>query len=131
MLIKNKMHIAAILFATDMMLSVWSYFQLSNYNEFLKIAKLYTNNPEIFEQIYHILLQGFIVILLSFNCLHLFIYWLYTRHHKFVTKYMHFYTALAALSSLILMGTGNFVVGILSFCSYAFNFYAIKRLNRV
>lgn len=130
MIIKNKMQVAFSLFATDVMLSIWSYFQLSNYSEFMKAAKIYNDNPEMLEQVYQTLTLGFIITLLCFNLLHLVIYVLYTRHHKLATKYILFYTILAAISSLILMGTGNLFIGLISFCAYAINYSTVKKLNR-
>lgn len=123
---KNKFQIALGCMFTDIALSVWSYFELTNYDNFLKFAKPIVSSPDLQVQIYKILIQSFTFTMLLFLAFHLIIYVLYTRENKFAAKYVRFYALMAAISSGIMIATGVYL-GIFPLFIYFFCYRAAKK----
>jgi membrane-bound ClpP family serine protease len=132
----NKRQLALLCFLTDLGLSIWSYFKLSNYDEYTKYvqeAKPYLDatksplaSPDFQIQLYQVLLQSLTFTLFLFLAFHLVVYYLYSRGKKWAEKYIRLYTFLAAISGLLMLATGMWI-GIFPLVIYAFIFVQIKK----
>lgn len=126
-MIKSRLQIGLFALVTDIALSVWSYFQLTNYDEYLKIAKPIVNSPDLQVQLYKIMLQSFTFTILLLLAFHLIIYVLFVRKNTFAGKYVRFYTLMAAISSVIMVVTGVYV-GIISMIVYFLCYRSTKQI---
>lgn len=102
----SKKQTALLAFLTDLGLSIWSYFKLTNYDEYLKAVKPYLSSPDFQIQIYQVLLQTFTFTILIFLTLHIAIYWTYTKEKKWAIKYVRIYSFLAAVSAVLMVFSG-------------------------
>ena len=96
-MIKSKIHIATYCFITDVILSLWSYFKLTNYDEYLKQVKSITTSPAIQLQVYQMMLQWFTVTVILFLIFHLVVYFYFWKVKVSAVKYVRFYTFTAAV----------------------------------
>ena len=131
-MIKSKIHIATYCFITDVILSLWSYFKLTNYDEYLKQVKSITTSPAIQLQVYQMMLQWFTVTVILFLIFHLVVYFYFWKVKVSAVKYVRFYTFTAAVSSLFMIASG-FYIGVLPVIIYGASFIAtgkiLKELN--
>lgn len=123
---KTKLQIALGCMCTDIALSVWSYFELTNYDQYLKMSKPIVSSPDLQVQIYKILVQSFTFTMLLFLAFHAIIYFLYVRESKFAFKYVRFYTLMAVISSVIMLVSGLYL-GIIPFIIYFLCYRSAKK----
>lgn len=102
----SKRQTALLAFLADLGLSIWTYFKLTNYDEYLKAVKPYLSSPDFQIQIYQVLLQTFTFTILIFLTLHIAIYWTYIKEKKWAMKYVRAYSFLAALSAVLMVLSG-------------------------
>lgn len=130
MLIKDKLKIALLCFFTDLSLSVWSYFKLTNYDDYLKAVKPMVDSPDFRVQLYQVLLQSLTFSLILFLAIHLIIYLLFWKEKKYALKYVHFYTALASLSCLIMIFS-NMPWAVIPLFIYGLSFLSVRKMVTV
>jgi hypothetical protein len=123
--LKDKKQIALLCFLTDIGIAYWSYLQISNYNEFKRVAGN-TVDPEMLSQIYGLLMDGFMISMAIFLILHAVIFLLFIRESIFATKYVRFYTFMAALSAAFMIFSG-FYVGIAALLVYGIAYVSIGK----
>lgn len=122
---KDTKQIAILCFLADLGLSIWSYFQLTDYDEYLKSAKLVTDSPDLQIEFYQLMLQSFTFTLLLFLIFHLVIYFMMWKQKVYAIKYVRFYTFMAALSAiLMIISLKNFVL-LIPLIVYALSFKAL------
>lgn len=124
----NKRQLALLCFLTDLGLSIWSYFKVSNYEEYVKISKPYLSSPDFQLQIYQVMLQSLTFSLFLFLSFHLVVYYLYTKNKKWAEKYVRFYTLLASISGLLMMASSMWV-GVFPLVIYAYIFIHVKKAS--
>jgi hypothetical protein len=99
---KNKLLSIQCLSLADIGMAFYTYYALSNFEEFKKILNASgMSSPDFQLQIYKVFLQTLIftsVLLIGF---HLIIYYLYYQDKKFARMYVRYYSLLAAVSMLI------------------------------
>ncbi len=122
---KDKKQIALLCFLADIGIAYWSYQQISNYNEFKRVAGN-TIDPEMLSQIYGLIMDGFMLSMTIFLILHAVIFLLFIRESIFATKYVRFYTFMAALSAAFMIFTGHYV-GIAALLVYGIAFVSIGK----
>ncbi len=122
----NKRNTALLALFTDLAVSIWSYFQLSNYSEYVKTVKPYLDSPDFQLQIYQVLVQSLTFSLLLFLIFHLAIYWQYNKSKKWAILYVRVYTLLAALLSIILVFSQVWA-GIIPLLIYSWLFLCAKK----
>ena len=126
-MIKSKIHIATYCFITDIILSVWSYFKLTNYDEYQKQVKVITTSPEIQMQVYQMMLQWFTVTVILFLIFHLAIYYYFWKEKISAIKYVRFYTFMAALSGLLMIASGLYI-GLIPLLIYSASFIGTSKI---
>ncbi len=104
-LVKNKLSIALLCFLLDLGLSLWSYFEVTNYDKFTKSIKAVVSSPDFQVQIYQVLIQTLTFSLMLFLVAHLIIYFLFCKSKKFAIKYVRFYTFMATVSCVLMIAT--------------------------
>lgn len=114
-IIKNKTTIALLCFLTDIALSLWSYFKLTNYDEYLKEVKPLVNSPDFQVQLYQVLLQSLTFSLILFLTFHLVIYFLFWKEKKYAVKYIRFYTFMALISCILMIASKMYLAIIPAF----------------
>ena len=122
---KNK-KIALLCFLSDLGMSIWSYDQIKNYDEYLKIVKPLINSPDFQVQLYGVILQSFIFSIMIFLLFHIVIYILFLKEIKYAIKYVRFYTFMAALSAGIMLFSGVFVA-LFPFIIYLWSFVSVGK----
>ncbi len=122
----NKRKTALLCFLTDLGLSLWSYFKLTNYDEYLKAIQPYNDSPDFQIQLYQVLLQTFTFTILLFLGFHIVVYWLYSKGKKWALQYVRFYACLAALSCLLMI-ISQLWAGILPLVIYSYVFFLSKK----
>ncbi|MGZ3788921.1 MAG: hypothetical protein ACXVLQ_10375 [Bacteriovorax sp.] len=125
---KDKKHIALLCFLTDLSLCAWSYFKLTNYDEYIKNVRPIISSPDFQLQIYQVLLQSLTFSMILFLVFHLVIYFLFWRGKTSAMKYLRFYTFTAALSCLIMIFSKLFLA-IFPLFIYGLAFKAIGRVK--
>lgn len=125
-IIKNKTTIALLCFLTDIALSLWSYFKLTNYDEYLKEVKPLVNSPDFQVQLYQVLLQSLTFSLILFLTFHLVIYFLFWKDKKYAVKYVRFYTFMALISCILMIASKMYLAIIPAFI-YGFCFTSIGK----
>lgn len=125
----SKRQIALLCFLTDLGMSLWSYFKLTNYDEYIKAVKPMLESPDFQVQIYQVLLQSLTFSLLLFLSFHIVVYYLFFKEKKWAMKYVRFYTFLASLSCLVMIAT-KIWGAVIPFALYAYAFVATNRLSR-
>lgn len=128
-IIKNKASIALLSFLTDIALSLWSYYKLTNYDEYLKDIKQMVDSPDFQVQIYQIMLKTLTFSLILFLAFHLVIYVLFWKEKKYATKYLRFYTFMAVASCVIMVATKIYLAVIPAFI-YGICFTSIGPLKK-
>jgi len=123
---KEKKRIALLCFLADLGMSIWSYDQIKNYDEYLKIVKPIINSPDFQIQLYALMLQTFFFTIIFFLIFHVVIYILYLRDVKYAAKYIRFYTFMAALSTGIMIFSGVFV-SLIPFIAYVYSFIFVGK----
>lgn len=123
---KDLKQIAILCFLSDVGISVWSYNQLTNYDEYVKSAKAVIPSPDLQLQVYQILLQSFTFSLLIFLIFHLIIYILLWREKLYAIKYVRFYTIMAALSALIMIISLKSPVVLIPLAIYVLSYKSIN-----
>ena len=126
--LKSFKQIAFFCFIADLAITIWSYYQIKNYDAYLKIVKPMIDSPDFQVQIYAVLLQSFLFSALLFLAIHAVIYILFIKKIKYSIKYVRFYTLLAAVSSAIMIFTG-YPIAMLALIIYALAFYSTGRLK--
>jgi len=104
-IIKNKLHIALLCALLDIALSLWSYFKITNYDEFAKTIKTMVDSPDFQVQIYQVYIQSITFSLLLFIFAHLVIYFFFWKSKKFAIKYVRFYSFLASVSCILMIAS--------------------------
>jgi hypothetical protein len=127
--LKEKKQIAVLCFLTDVALSVWSYYEVTNYDEFSKTMKTMVASPDLQLQIYQLLLQALTFTLLLFILFHFVIYILFWKDKKYAVKYVRMYTFMAALSCLIMIFSKMYV-GIIPFFIYGLSFNQVSKMTK-
>lgn len=127
---KDTKQIAILCFLADVGVSVWSYFKLTNYDEFMKSVKPYIGSPDFQVQIYQIMLQSFTFTLFLFLAFHLVIYYLFYKEKNYATKYVRFYTIMAALSAAIMIVSGTFVA-IVPLIIYTLSYVNVSKMIKL
>lgn len=122
---KDKKQIALLCLLADIGIAYWSYQQISNYNEFKRVAGN-TIDPEMLAQIYGLIMDGFMISMAVFLILHAVIFLLFIRESIFATKYVRFYTFMAALSAALMIFSGYYV-GFLALLTYGIAFVSIGK----
>jgi hypothetical protein len=123
---KEKKRIALFCFLADLGVSIWSYKEIQNYDEYLKIVKPIINSPDFQVQLYALILQTVIFTIIFFLLFHIVIYVLYLKDVKYARKYMRFYTFLAAISAAIMMFSGV-IIAIFPLIAYAYSFISVGK----
>lgn len=126
---KDKKQIAFFCFFTDVSLSIWTYFKLTNYDEYVKAVKPMIDSPDFQVQMYQVMLQSLTFSLLLFLVFHLVIYFLFLKEKMYAIKYLRFYTAMAVLSSVIMIFSKMFI-GFLPLIIYGLSFVAINKMTK-
>lgn len=126
---KDKKQIACLCFLADLALSVWSYFKVKNYDQYVGLVKDVVDSPDFQVQLYAVILQSVLFSIMIFLLFHLIIYILFLRGNNFASKYVRYYTFLAGLSCLIMLASG-FYVGILPLMIYALSFISTGKLRK-
>ena len=127
---KDNKQIAILCFISDLSLSLWSYFKVTNYDEYLKTVKPMVDSPDFQVQIYQVLLQSLTFSLILFLAFHFVIYILFWKEKKYAVKYVHFYTFMAALSCLIMLFSKMFIA-LLPLVIYGFAFIATGKMTKI
>ena len=125
-MMKEKKRIAILCFLADLGMSIWSYDQIKNYDEYLKIVKPIINSPDFQVQLYAMILQTFFFTIIFFLIFHVVIYILYLRDVKYAAKYIRFYSFMAALSTGIMIFSGVFV-SLIPFIAYVYSFIFVGK----
>ena len=123
----KKIIIPVLCFITDVLMSVWSYLKLSNYDEFIKYIKLSIDSPDFQVQLYKIFLQSVTLVLVLFIVIHAIIYVFYFKEKKLAQKYVRLYSAMAALSAISLIFTSHTLVMIVPTAIYSFIFWEVTQ----
>lgn len=100
----NKRQTALLCFLTDLGLSLWAYFQLTNYDEYVKKTNPVLTSPDFQVQIYQVLLQSFTFALMLFLGFHSVVYWLYSKEKTWAQKYVRIYSFLALSGCVLMLG---------------------------
>ncbi len=100
---KNKILVALLCFLSDAAVSLWSYFKMTNYDEYVKAIKQAIDSPDFQLQIYQIFLQTLTLVLIIFLILHLVIYVLFYKEKKLAIKYVRLYSFMAAISAVAMI----------------------------
>lgn len=100
----SKKQTALLAFFTDLGISLWSYFKLTNYDDYLKTVKPYLSSPDFQVQIYQVMLQSLTFSLMIFLGFHAVIYWQYSKGKKWAAQYVRIYSLLALISCVFLIG---------------------------
>lgn len=115
-------HIAILCFLSDIGISLWSYFRLTNYDYYLKTVKPIIGSPDLQTQLYQVLLQSFTFSLLLFLAFHLIIYILLWKEKKYALKYVRFYTFMAAISCVLMLTSFSALVVLVPLTVYVLGF---------
>jgi hypothetical protein len=128
---KNKLIAIQCLSLCDIGTAVYSYFSLSNFEEFKKIINQFPefDSPEFQVEIYKLFLQTVTFVSLLVICLHLIIYFFYYRDKKFARGYVKMYSAVAATSLLFCSLYFNQFSLMIPTVLYAVSFYYITKSN--
>lgn len=129
-LMKERKYLALLAFMADLALSVWSYFNVADYQEYMKVIKPLISSPDFQIQIYQVLLQTLTFTLGLFLVFHLVIYILYWKEKDYATRYVYYYSFMAALSCVFMIGS-QIYFAILPLIFYAFIFISTKKLIKV
>lgn len=124
---KDLKQIAILCFLSDIGISIWSYFKLTNYDEYLKIAKPLIGSPDLEVQLYQIMIQTFTFTLLLFLAFHLVIYILLWKEKKYSVKYLRFYTFMAAISAIFMIPYYGAYAAIIPLIIYVMSFIALGK----
>jgi uncharacterized protein YxeA len=125
--VNKKIIIPALCLITDVLMSVWSYFKVSNYDEFIKYIQISVDSPDFQLQLYKIFLQTLIIVLALFIILHIVIYVFYFKEKKMAQKYVRLYSAMAALSAVSLIFTSHIWLMIIPTLIYAYIFWEVTQ----
>lgn len=122
---KNKLKIATLAMLTDIGLAYYSYKITTNYEQFQKYAKLTITDPTFRLQVYQLIVQTLVFIILLFLFFHFLIYLFFYRGNKFSKKYVRFYliTAIISLTLTVLFSFDiYFLIGTLiyGYCFISF-----------
>lgn len=100
---KNKLIAIQCLSLCDIGMAVYTYFALSNFDEFKKIVVLSTgvDSPDIQLELYKLFLQTLTFISIFLVIIHLIIYYFFYKEKKFAKAYVKYYSILASLSLLV------------------------------
>ena len=84
-------------------MAFYTYFALSNFNEFKKIIILSTgvDSPDLQLQLYQLFLQTLAFVSIILIVIHLIIYFFFYKEKKFAKAYVKYYSILASLSLII------------------------------
>lgn len=123
---KDTKQIAILCFMSDVVISVWTYFQLSNFQAFKKYISPINNSPDFQVQIYQVLLQTVTFCLLLFLIFHLIIAIFFCKKKMYAIKYMYFYTFMAALSAALMIFSGYFIA-LIPLIIYSLSFKIIRK----
>lgn len=124
---EERKKLALLSFISDLSLSFWSYFSLTNYEEYLKKISPMVSSPDFQIQIYQVLLQTLTFSLSLFMVFHLVIYILYWKEKSYATKYVYYYSFMAALSCLLML-VGQIYLAIIPLILYSFIFVKTKKM---
>jgi hypothetical protein len=122
----NHKKIALLCFSSDLGLSIWSYVKLKNYDQYLKIVKPIVASPDFQVQIYALFLQSLIFTLMIFLVFHIIIYILFIKKLKYAVKYVRIYSAMAAISCLMMIFSG-YIVALFPIFIYSLSFFTLKK----
>jgi hypothetical protein len=123
--LKDKKQIALLCFLADIGIAYWSYQQINNYKEFQRVAGN-TLDPEMLLQIYGLIMDGFMLSMAIFLILHAVIFLLFVRESVYATKYVRFYTFMAALSAALMIFSGYYI-GIIALIVYGVAYVSIGK----
>jgi hypothetical protein len=126
---KERKHIALICLMTDLALSVWSYFNLTNYEEYIKAVQPMISSPDFQVQIYQVFLQTLTFTLSLFLLFHLIIYYFFWKEKNYATKYVYYYTFMAVVSCLFMIGS-QIYWAIFPMAVYGMSFVATKKMTK-
>lgn len=112
---------------SDIGLSLWLYFRATNYNEYLKYAKVITESPDFQVQLYRVYMQSLTFGLLLFIFAHLVIYILYWREYKAAQVYLKFYCIFSSAGCLLLALTET-IFAIIPMLLYGISYYYIAKM---
>lgn len=121
----NKRQTALLCFLTDLGLSLWGYWRLTNYDEYVKSVNPVLTSPDFQVQIYQVLLQSFTFAIMLFLSFHGVVYWLFSKEKKWARKYVRIYSFFAFISCLFLVFFG-FWGGLIPSAAYALVFVKSK-----
>jgi hypothetical protein len=122
----NHKKIALLCFLSDLGLSIWSYELLKNYDQYLKIVKPIVASPDFQVQIYALFLQSLIFTLMIFLAFHLIIYILFIKKLKYAVKYVRIYSAMAAISCVLMILSG-YIIAFIPIFIYSLSFFTLKK----
>lgn len=125
---KDTKQIAVVCFLADVGLSLWSYFKLTNYDDYLKVAKPLLGSPDLEVQFYQVILQTFTFTLFIFLAFHLVIYVMLWKKRKYALKYVRVYSLLAAISAALMITSLSALVAIVPLIIYVLSFIALGKL---
>lgn len=128
---KNKFVIAVVCFLTDLVVSVWTYFKASNYQQFIKMIGEKFDSPDFQLQIYQIFLQTLTFCMIFFLLIHLAIYIFYSKDKKLAAKYVHFYCGCAAILMLFTVITAKEYVLVAPTIGYGWCFISARNLLKI
>lgn len=99
----KKLLIIKLLSLSDLGLVLITYLKLQNFNDYKYIVENYLQIDSPFTQfeIYKLLLQTTIFVLLCLFVFHLFVYYFFYKNKKIAQKYVLYYSLLAAVSLLL------------------------------
>ena len=123
----KKILIPALCFIADVLMSIWSYFKVSNYDEFIKYIQISVDSPDFQLQLYKIFLQTMTFVLILFVILHAVIYVFYFKEKKLAQKYVRMYSAMAALSAFSLIFTSHIWLMIVPTLIYSYIFWEVTQ----
>lgn len=124
---KDIKQVAVLCFLSDIGISIWSYLKLTNYDEYLKLAKPIIGSPDLEIQLYQILIQSFTFTLLLFLFFHLAIYLLLWKKKAYSIKYLRFYTFTAAISCLLMIVSYGAYLTIIPLAIYILSFITLGK----
>lgn len=125
---KNKLLAIQVLSICDIGLAIFTYFSISNFEEFKAIFMKYSddNSVEFIMDVYKLFMQTVIFTALIMVIAHLIIYYYYYKDKKFAQVYVKFYSILAGVSLLASAALMNQFILLVPAALY---FFALFKIN--
>jgi heme/copper-type cytochrome/quinol oxidase subunit 2 len=121
----NKLITIQCLSLTDIGLAIYTYFAISNFQEFKKIliASVQVDSPEMQLELYKVFMQTLLFISVVLVVFHLIIYYFYFKEKKYAVTYVKYYSLLAGVSMFASTLIMNQLLLLLPSLAYSYAFY--------